>query len=128
MLSILLIDDSAVQLRIRKAVLEQAGFRVLTASSAEAAFAALSSDNANGPRVRAIVTDHVMPDVPGSVFVRQLRALNSEIPVIVISGLPEAVSEYDGLNVHFRYKPCPPAELIDLIRSVTKARYFSAAV
>src|SRR5947209_1784195 len=100
MASILLIDDSAIQLRIRKAVLERAGFRVLTALSAEAAFGVLSSHNANGPRLRAIVTDHVMPDVPGSEFVRHLRALNAEIPVVVISGLPEAVEEYDGLNVH----------------------------
>ncbi len=128
MASILLIDDSPLQLRIRKAVLERAGFRVLTALSAEAAFAVLSSHNADRARIGAIVTDHVMPDVPGSVFVRQLRALNAAVPVIVISGLPEAISEYDGLNVHFRYKPCPPPELIDLLRSVTQDRHFSAAV
>ena len=109
-------------------MLERAGFSVLTALSAEAAFAVLSSHNADRPRVGAIVTDHVMPDVPGSEFVRQLRALNANIPVIMISGLPEAVEEYAGLNVHFRYKPCQPAELIELLRSVTQDKHFSAAV
>jgi DNA-binding NtrC family response regulator len=126
--SILLIDDSAIQLRIRKAVLEQAGFRVLTALNAEAAFAVLSSHNADGCAVGAVITDHLMPDVPGSEFVRQLRAMNTGIPVIVISGLPEAISEYDGLNVHFRYKPCAPGELIDLLRSVTQSKRLFAAV
>jgi DNA-binding response OmpR family regulator len=126
--SILLIDDSAIQLGIRKTVLENAGFRVLTALSAEAAFAVLSSHNADRPNIGAIVTDHLMPDVPGSQFVRQLRALNPDIPVIVISGLPEAIEEYVGLNVHFRYKPCQPGELIELLRLVTRDKHFSAAV
>jgi hypothetical protein len=31
------------------------------------------------------------------------------MPVIVLSGLPDAEEEYEGLNVAFRMKPLPPA-------------------
>ena len=124
MAAILLIDDSAVQLRIRQTVLERAGFNVLSATDADAAFALMRSEA--GASINAVVTDHVMPDVSGSELVRHLRGLSADIPVVVISGLPEAIEEYAGLNVHFRYKPCQPAELIELLRTVTAESRFSA--
>jgi len=37
--------------------------------------------------------------------------------VIVLSGLLEAESEYQGLDVIFRAKPFPPLELIELVQS-----------
>jgi DNA-binding response OmpR family regulator len=58
-----------------------------------------------------------MPDMDGAEFVRQLRTFNPDIPVIVISGLPDADTEYAGLNVIFRVKPCDPEDLIALVRS-----------
>ena len=75
-----------------------------------------------GRSIGAIVTDHVLPGASGAEFVRQLRSLNSSVPVIVITGLPEAESEYTGLNVVFRHKPCPPPELIALLRESMKLR------
>jgi len=35
----------------------------------------------------------------------------------VITGLAEAESEYQGLGVTFRQKPCPPEEVIALVRA-----------
>jgi hypothetical protein len=34
----------------------------------------------------------------------------------VITGLAEAEDEYAGLNITFRQKPCPPTELIALVK------------
>jgi len=34
-----------------------------------------------------------------------------------LSGLPEAIGEYEGLQVVFKAKPMPPAELIELVRN-----------
>ncbi len=123
--SILLIDDSPIQIGTRKAVLVRAGFDVFAAADASTALSLVHSERA---RWDLIITDHVMPGIPGSDFVRQLRESDIEIPVIVISGLPEAVEEYSGLNVHFRYKPCPPRELIELAHSLTHRKTLSAAV
>ena len=69
-----------------------------------------------GRAIGAIVTDHIMPGTSGAVFVRMLRSLKPQVPVIVISGMPEAEDEYEGLNVAFRTKPCPPPELIALVK------------
>jgi CheY-like chemotaxis protein len=111
---VLLIDDNLTQLRIREAVLRDAGFSVAAASTAGEALALLRSF-VTAPDV--IVTDHVMPAASGSVFVRQLRALSPNVPVIVVSGLVEAETEYQGLNVTFLRKPCRPEALIREVRA-----------
>lgn len=116
---LLLIDDNPVQLRIRETVLRDAGFDVTVATTAASALALLRSETNTGS-VGAIITDHVMPGASGADFVRELRKVNREVPVIVVSGMAEAEEEYEGLNVSFRQKPCPPPELIALAKSVTK--------
>lgn len=85
---------------------------VSIATTAESALALLRTQ---GHLFGVIVTDHVMPGASGADFVRELRAVNTEIPVIVVSGMAEAEEEYDGLNVVFRQKPLPPTELIELV-------------
>ena len=112
--TVLLIDDSALQLRMREAVLRQAGFRVAVATTADSALALLTSPL--GDHIGAVVTDHLMPQATGVDLVRKMRELRLNVPVIVISGLPGAEDEYQGLNVVFRQKPCLPAELIALVR------------
>jgi len=111
---ILLIDDNPLQLRIREAVLRNAGFQVRLATTAESALGVLRSA---GDFIGVVVTDHVMPDCSGSELVRLIRAENNLLPIIVLSGLPEAFGEYEGLDVVFRAKPFPPTELIELVRS-----------
>ena len=111
---VLLVDDNPVQLSVREAVLRKAGFQVSIASTAESALATLRT---LGDRIGVIVTDHLMPGRSGPELVRRIRAENDWIAVIVLSGLPDANSEYEGLAVVFRAKPLPPPELIELVRS-----------
>jgi len=111
---VLLIDDDPVQLRVREAVLRDAGVPVDVATTADSALALLRSSSADA--IGAIVTDHIMPGISGAIFVRSLRALKPGIPVIVISGMLEAEDEYEGLDVTFRTKPCRPPELIALVK------------
>ena len=115
---ILLIDDNPLQLKVRETVLRQAGFQVSVATTAESAMATL---RALPGHVSLIITDHLMPGTNGSELVRQIRAANIWLPVIVLSGLPEAEPEYRGLDVSFRVKPFPPAELIGLVHSLLEA-------
>lgn len=111
---VLLIDDNPLQLSIREAILRKAGFRVSVATTSESALAAL---RVLGDRLGVIITDHLMPDCSGSELVHKIRQENNWLPVIVLSGLPEAITEYEGLDVSFRIKPIPPEELIELVRS-----------
>jgi DNA-binding response OmpR family regulator len=115
---VLLIDDNPQQLCVRGAVLRGAGFEVCIATTAESAQALLRSGLASS--IGTIVTDHILPGASGAEFVRQLREVRRDTPVIVITGLPEVESEYEGLNVVFRQKPCPPPELIALVRDAMK--------
>lgn len=110
---VLLIDDNALQLSVRETVLRNAGITVCVATTAESAMATL---RILGQRISLIITDHIMPGCNGAEFVQELRKENDWVPVIVLSGLAEAESEYTGLDVLFRQKPVPPPELIALVR------------
>ncbi len=111
---VLLVDDNPLQLKVREAVLRNAGFRVVVATTADSALAILRTF---ADRIGVMVTDHVMPEHSGSDLVRAVRGKNDWLPIIVLSGLPEAEVEYRDLDVVFRAKPFPPAELIELVRS-----------
>lgn len=113
---VLIIDDNPVQLGTREAILRGAGFQVSIATTGPSALALLRA--AESP-FHAIVTDHVMPKVSGADFVRQLRDVDTEIPVLVVTGMPDVESDYLGLNVTVRHKPLPPAELIALLQKAT---------
>ena len=113
---ILLIDDDPLQLRVREAVLRDAGMEVYVATTAESALALLKSQV--GPTIGVVVTDHIMPGCSGAIFVRALRDVKPEIPVMVISGMPEAEDEYQDMDIVFRAKPLPPPQLIALVREL----------
>jgi DNA-binding NtrC family response regulator len=58
-----------------------------------------------------------MPEMDGVEFLRELRTFDTEIPVIVISGLPDAQEAYGNFHVHFLAKPCEPEELIASVKN-----------
>ena len=112
---VLLVDDNSAQLTVRELVLRSAKIECYVATSAQSALALLRSEPGQNT-IGVVITDHLMPGMDGVEFVRQLRSFNPQIPVIVISGLPDADAEYDGLNITFRIKPCEPDDLIALVR------------
>ncbi|HET8890157.1 MAG TPA: response regulator [Candidatus Angelobacter sp.] len=117
----LLLDDNIAQLTVRELVLRQAQVESHVATKAQSALALLRSDLGKA-KIGVVITDHLMPDMDGVEFVRQLRAFNPDIPVVVISGLPDADAEYAGLNVIFRVKPCDPEDLISLVKTALNYR------
>lgn len=117
-LQVLLLDDNPMQLQMRGAVLREAGFSVACAGTAEEALALLPPAGRDFP-VDVIVTDHILPGLTGSNFVRRVRELSPALPIIVISGMSEAEGEYAGLNITFLRKPCPPESLIKHLRAAS---------
>jgi DNA-binding NtrC family response regulator len=117
----LLLDDNIAQLTVRDLVLRKAEIESHVATKAESALALLRSEPGR-KKIGVVITDHLMPDMDGSEFVRRLRSFNQEVPVIVISGLPDAETEYAGLNVIFRVKPCDPEDLIGLVRTALNCK------
>src|ERR1700730_14761608 len=98
MRQVLLLDDNPVQLTVREMVLRKAEIETQVATKAPRALALLRSE-VGGGKIGGVITDHIMPLMDGVEFVKQLRSFSPEMPVIVISGLPDADQEYDGLKV-----------------------------
>jgi CheY-like chemotaxis protein len=113
---ILLVDDNAVQAATRQAILILQGRTVAVAESGYRALEMLE-DAELFDSVGLIITDHCMPDLNGPQFVDLLRRRMPGIPILVLSGLPDAEDEYADLDVVFRTKPIPPDELRSLVNS-----------
>jgi DNA-binding response OmpR family regulator len=119
---ILLVDDDPVQVQVREAILHDAGFAVSIATSAEAALALLRSEHPQG-KIDAVITDHILPGASGAEFVRSMRGIAPQLPVIVLTGMLTAQDEYGGSDVIFRAKPLAPADLIAILRAeIVRAR------
>jgi CheY-like chemotaxis protein len=109
--TILLIDDNAVQAATRQAILRRAGYSTIAALNPIQALEQIQKGEL-ATDINLVITDHFMPGMTGSEFVRQLRQTHPNLPVLVISGLYEAESQYEGLNVLFRLKPLAPDHLL----------------
>jgi CheY-like chemotaxis protein len=111
---ILLIDDDATQLMVRESIFRASGFSVAIATSAESAVALLRVEP---QKFGLIISDHFLTGATGVDIVRQVRSFLPKIPIVIVSGMPDLDSEYEGLNVVVRQKPIPPPELISLART-----------
>jgi len=109
--TILLIDDNAVQAATRQTILKRAGYFVIAVLSPERALEQFRNNEFPTP-IDLILTDHLMPGMTGSEFVRSIREFQPTLPILVISGLADAEDEYAGLGVHFRLKPLLPDNLL----------------
>lgn len=110
-------DDNHIQAATRRAILESTGRNVFIATQGQKALEVLDEPEATNP-IGLIVTDHLMPVMSGPEFVAEIRRRGFALPVIVLSGLPEAETAYEGLDVVFRLKPCGPESLILLVQEL----------
>jgi DNA-binding NtrC family response regulator len=115
--NLLLIDDNAVQAATRQTILKRAGYFVIAALNPARALEQFRSGEFP-EEIRLVITDHLMPGMSGSEFVKALRKTHPKLPVLVISGLAEAEQEYAGLDVTFRMKPLLPDRLLETVRSL----------
>jgi DNA-binding response OmpR family regulator len=92
-------------------ILRRAGYFVIAVLNPVRALEQFQKDEFPD-KIRLVITDHLMPGMTGAEFVRELRKLHSNIPVLVISGLEEAEEEYAGMNILFRLKPLLPDHLL----------------
>lgn len=113
-LTILFVEDEPLIGLTLLAMLEDLGHRPVEASSATEALAIFR----DRPEVDLVITDLGLPDMPGDVLVRQLRAIVPGLPVIFASGSPPRHEEGSAPTLHIS-KPFRMEELQDAIVSVT---------
>ena len=106
---ILCIDDGQVALRVRKLLLADAGYNVLTADSGEDGLELFKRY-----RVELVVADHFLSGMTGTELAKEMKQLKPEVPILIISGAvdrPVGLEFTDG----FLTKCQPPEVLLDTI-------------
>jgi two-component system cell cycle sensor histidine kinase/response regulator CckA len=113
---ILVVDDEATVREAAKYILEQNGYRVLTAGNGEQAILRFVE---NREQIRLVFTDVVMPLMDGITLARSLRVLNPELRMVMTSGNeldPARRSELAGIGeVTFLAKPFRSNTLLDAL-------------
>lgn len=115
--AVLLIDDNPVQAATRQTILRRAGYLVIAVLNPRRALEQIQNGEFASD-IQLVLTDHMMPEMSGAAFVRELRLTHPTLPVLVISGLEEAEEEYEGLGVQFRLKPLLPDNLLASVHSL----------
>ena len=115
--SVLLVDDEASVREMAQAVLRDLKFKPLTAIDGADGLLQVARHRAD---LRAIITDLHMTNMDGLTFVRALRRMLPDIPVVVASGrLDDTLAkEFETLGVTCRLnKPYTQIQLSEALRS-----------
>jgi PAS domain S-box-containing protein len=93
--TVLLIDDEEIVRNVAIAVLEQAGFHVLTAGNGRAG---LDVFKRHGAQISLVILDLLMPEMGGEETLARLHAIAPDMPVILSSGFDavEARRRFEG--------------------------------
>jgi CheY-like chemotaxis protein len=87
---VLCVDDEVVGLRVRKILLERAGYQVLTAVDGYSGLELFATYP-----IDAVVLDYSMPGMHGGEVAKKMRQTKPHIPILLLSayvGLPTEVS------------------------------------
>jgi two-component system chemotaxis response regulator CheY len=110
---ILLVDDDPDVRSLTRTFLEHEGYSVFSSGDAERAMQIFRSV----PQVDLLVTDVYMPGRSGVELARELKAIRSEVPVLLISGgVLEEGQETEGWS--FLAKPFRLPELLATVHRI----------
>jgi two-component system, cell cycle sensor histidine kinase and response regulator CckA len=103
---VLIADDSAELVLLYRAVLEDAGHEVVSASSGMAAIAA-----AETATIDVAVLDVLMPGMSGDAIAERLRLANPGLPILLMTGDYGEQFVVDS-HIPVLHKPFAPEQLV----------------
>ncbi len=115
--TILVVDDEPQILRLVRSYLEEAGFRVVTASDGEQAIYVARREKPD-----LAVLDILMPRMDGLEFTRRIRR-EQDVPIIMLTARAEETDRIVGLELgadDYVTKPFSPRELVARVRAVLR--------
>jgi NADH:ubiquinone oxidoreductase subunit E/ActR/RegA family two-component response regulator len=118
--SILIVDDESIVLMSCKRILSPEGYEVDTATSAKDALSLLDKNFYD-----LIITDIKMPEMDGIEFMKQVRAKNPDINIVVITGYPSQESIKEALSlriIDYLPKPFSPNHLLEVAKNALQLK------
>ena len=116
--TILCIDDEQTALQLRQNLLESAGYKVLAAKSGALGVKAFKS-----APIDAVVLDYWMADMNGLQVAREIRKMNSSVPIIILSAYGELLDESLGLaDLWIRKGEEDPQYLLNRLEQLLKSK------
>ena len=89
---VLCVDDEQIGLRVRKILLERAGYRVLTAPDGPSALDIFAAEP-----VEAVVLDYSMPGMHGGEVAVRMRQAKPEVPILLLSAYLDLPADVTSL-------------------------------
>ena len=120
---ILLVDDDDSLRRVLEFQLREAGYDVVTAADGSAAL-----DLFTGREVDCVVTDLRMPGLSGLELLRRTSAINSEVPVVVITAYGDIETAVEAMRTGAFDFITKPFNRDQILMTVEKALLFGRAV
>ncbi len=112
---VLLVDDEAMIRELGRAVLERAGYEVLTAEDGEDAVELFTREHG---RIGLVVLDATMPRLSGKDAFKKMLALAPAARILFSTGYSaDDLGELDG-SVGLLSKPYRPHQLLEVVRGV----------
>jgi len=111
--TILCVDDNEQSLSIRKIMLETRGYRVVACTNGREALQIFKNGG-----VDLVLSDLVMPDLPGDKLVAAMKDLSPETPAILFSGKIKVYEKDTRADVFLPKGMYAPVELLERIRTM----------
>ncbi len=113
--SVLVVDDEEQLRRLTERILSREGMVVQTAGGGEEALVAIRG----GARFDCVISDLMMPGMDGMQFLREIRQVDLDVPVIFLTGNPSLSTAMEAMEQGgYRYlaKPVETARLVALVK------------
>jgi len=112
---ILIVDDEEMILNSYAEMLEMQGYRVNQTSSGAQA---LEEFKKNAEQIDLVITDYSMPKMTGVELCTQIQKIKAGVPIILISGLVQQVSDEEFTSVGINARLKKPIGFDKLVREV----------
>jgi DNA-binding response OmpR family regulator len=111
--TLLCVDDEATGLFVRKMILESQGYQVFTAENGPDALTLFVRET-----IDLVILDYAMPGQHGGILAGKMKALNSSVPIVMLSAYVDLPGEVLALVDESVTKGEPPGVLLAAIAAL----------
>jgi EAL domain-containing protein (putative c-di-GMP-specific phosphodiesterase class I)/CheY-like chemotaxis protein len=116
--SVLIVDDDPAVARALRRVLEAVGYSVSVVGGGELAVEAITKNSFD-----VVISDIQMPGMTGVDLLRAIRALDLDVPVILMTGVPTVETAIEAVNLgalQYLPKPTPNDALLKAVARASR--------